>query len=118
MKAKITNTSKALQGVHTVDGLRFIEPGKSETLDVADDYVARVNKLPFLDAEWHGKAPAKTVTLTDEVKSAADVLAMFGDKSIPFMSARAEAAKLLGDAMPAKKPDIIAALEDLATRPE
>jgi hypothetical protein len=52
MKAAIKNTSRAPQGVHTTDGLRFIEPGATRTLDVADDYVDRVKSLPFLDAKW------------------------------------------------------------------
>lgn len=52
MKAAIKNTSRAMQGVHTTDGLRFIEPGSTRTLDVADEYVDRVNSLPFFDAKW------------------------------------------------------------------
>jgi hypothetical protein len=48
MKAKITNNSKANQGVWTVDGLEFIEPGQTRTLTIATDYVDRVRKLPFL----------------------------------------------------------------------
>lgn len=52
MKAKIKNTSRAPQGVHCVDGLKFIEPGATRTLVVADGYVERVKALPFLEAEW------------------------------------------------------------------
>lgn len=48
MKATITNTSKANQGVYTTDGLTFIEPGKSAELEIAPDYVDRVWSLPFL----------------------------------------------------------------------
>lgn len=47
---------------------------------------------------------------------AADVLAMAEDGT-PFMSFKSAAAKLLGDAIPAKKAEIIAALEELATNP-
>ena len=59
MKATITNTSRALQGVHSVDGLVFIDAGKSMPIDVADDYVERVKALPFFIAEWHDAAPEK-----------------------------------------------------------
>jgi hypothetical protein len=57
MKATITNTSRALQGVHSVDGLVFIDAGQSRPVDVADDYVDRVKALPFLDAVWDNSAP-------------------------------------------------------------
>lgn len=49
MKTVIKNTSRAPQGVHTVEGLQFIEPGKTRTLDVAEDYVDRLKKLTFFD---------------------------------------------------------------------
>ena len=49
MKATIKNTSRAPQGVHTVEGLKFIEPGATVPVDVADDYVPRLKKLPFFE---------------------------------------------------------------------
>jgi hypothetical protein len=133
MKAKIKNTSRAPQGVHTTEGMQFIEPGHARTLDVADDYVERVKALPFLDAEWHdappkaGKAP-KTVKapapakaakppVDDTPKTPAEVLAMAADKDVQFLTFKAAATKLLGDKTPAKKDEIVLALEDLATQP-
>lgn len=44
MKAKITNNSKAPQGVHTEAGLVFIQPGRSRTLTVADDVAERLGR--------------------------------------------------------------------------
>lgn len=44
----ITNTSRALQGVHSTSGLVFIEAGKSQEVDVAPDYLDRLKSLPFL----------------------------------------------------------------------
>jgi hypothetical protein len=133
MKAAIKNTSRALQGVHTTDGLKFIEPGSTSTLDVADDYVDRVNGLPFLEAKWHdapakvekapkpvkAPAPAKAVKppVDDTPKTPAEVLAMAADKDVQFLTFKAAATKLLGDKTPAKKDEIILALEDLATQP-
>ena len=48
---KITNTSRALQGVHSTSGLVFIEPGATQEVDVAKDYVARVKALPFFTVD-------------------------------------------------------------------
>lgn len=50
-------------------------------------------------------------------KSATEVLELAKDPAVQFMSFKAAAAKLLGDKTPAKKDEIIAALEDLATKP-
>lgn len=66
---KITNTSRAIQGVHTTDGLKFIDAGATRDLDVAPDYVDRVIALPFftvaadpldhdVDGKKGGAAPA------------------------------------------------------------
>ncbi|UXN64416.1 hypothetical protein N8E89_00560 [Phyllobacterium sp. A18/5-2] len=53
----------------------------------------------------------------DEAKSVLEVLAMANATDVPFMSFKSAAAKLLGDKTPAKKDEIIAALEELATQP-
>jgi len=53
-KMRLRNDSKANQGVWTDAGLVSIEPGKTATVNVRDDYVGRVDALPFLvdvDAE-------------------------------------------------------------------
>jgi hypothetical protein len=61
MKTRITNTSRANQGVWTEDGLVHIEPGESRTVTLAKDYVERARKLPFftfndpLDHDFDGK---------------------------------------------------------------
>lgn len=52
-----------------------------------------------------------------EAKSALEVLAMANATDVPFMSFKSAAAKLLGEKTPAKKDEIIAALEELATQP-
>jgi hypothetical protein len=49
MKTSIKNTSRAPQGVHTVEGLQFIEPGETRTLDVATGYLPRLKKLAFFE---------------------------------------------------------------------
>lgn len=51
MYAKITNTSRATQGVHTTGGVSFIAPGASRNLTIAAHYVERVQALSFLTVE-------------------------------------------------------------------
>jgi hypothetical protein len=90
MKATITNTSRASQGVHSVDGLVFIDAGKSRDVDVADDYVERVKSLPFFASKWHGAAaekPASGVSAKSKGKAPAKA------KSQPARSARKAPAK-------------------------
>lgn len=48
MKTKVTNTSKANQGVWTEDGLVHLAPGETRALVIAEDYVDRAKALPFL----------------------------------------------------------------------
>ncbi|WP_018900415.1 hypothetical protein [Rhizobium sp. 2MFCol3.1] len=50
-------------------------------------------------------------------KTAAEVLAMASNPEVQFMTFKAAATKLLGDKTPAKKDEIVAALEELATQP-
>lgn len=52
---------------------------------------------------------------TDGTKTAAEVLALADGNFMAFKSA---ASKLLGDKIPDKKAEIVAALEELATKPE
>ncbi|MDX0948970.1 hypothetical protein GOD93_25385 [Sinorhizobium medicae] len=60
---------------------------------------------------------AKLKLQDDQPKTAAEVLAMANDPNVQFMSFKSAASKLLGDKTPAKKDEIVAALEDLATKP-
>ncbi|MGF6253789.1 hypothetical protein [Ensifer sp. LBL] len=50
-------------------------------------------------------------------RSVTDVLAMASDPGVQFMSFKSAASKLLGEKTPKTKDEIIAALEDLATKP-
>jgi len=63
------------------------------------------------------KADGTDASANDQPKSAAEVLAMATDPSVQFMSFKSAATKLLGESTPANKAEIIAALEDLATKP-
>lgn len=53
----------------------------------------------------------------DKDTSIADTLAMANDRDVSFMTFKSAASKLLGDKMPTKKDEIVAALEEMATRP-
>lgn len=65
MRASITNTSKADQGVWTDEGLAFIKPGQTRTLTIAGDYVDRAKALPFLTIGDPVETPAGVPSLTD-----------------------------------------------------
>lgn len=53
---KVTNNSKALQGVHTTDGVVYILPGKTKEVDLTPEGHKGASRLAFLSVE--GKAPA------------------------------------------------------------
>ena len=106
-----------------------VEPGKSVNVDVPGyDRFLRLHSVgrAWLDAgviEIVGGGELATKPEGDgggneQPKTAAEVLAMAADSSVHFMSFKVEAAKLLGPDLPAKKADIVAMLEELATKPE
>ena len=53
---KVTNSSKALQGVHTTDGVVYILPGETKEVDLTPEGHKGASRLTFLSVE--GKAPA------------------------------------------------------------
>lgn len=124
--ADITNNSQALQGVHTTGGVVYIQPGKTVQVELANGEQEHVAGLSFLDVKGDApKTAAKSVKpvkpaapLADDApKTADEVLAMASDKDVQFLTFKAAATKLLGDKTPAKKDEIVIALEDLATQP-
>lgn len=64
-----------------------------------------------------GKAVTGDGGKAETEKTAAEVLAMANDPGVQFMTFKAAATKILGDATPSTKAEIIAALEDKATAP-
>lgn len=53
---KVTNNSKALQGVHTTDGVVYILPGETKEVDLTPEGHKGASRLAYLSVE--GKAPA------------------------------------------------------------
>lgn len=45
---KVTNNSKAPQGLHTVHGLRYLQPGESKELELDTKHAERAGRLEFL----------------------------------------------------------------------
>ncbi|MDX0523021.1 hypothetical protein GOC82_19085 [Sinorhizobium medicae] len=84
--------------------------------DAAQNVDAELNRLRAQLAERDAEL-AKLKAQDDQPKTAAEVLAMANDPNVQFMSFKSAASKLLGDKTPAKKDEIVAALEDLATKP-
>lgn len=58
MKATVKNISKANQGVHTVDGLIYIEPGHQKTSTIHPDHVERTQRSKLLSVEVKAEAAA------------------------------------------------------------
>ena len=107
-----------------------VEPGRSVKVDMPGyDRFLRMHSVgrAWLDAgvieivkgeDLATKPDPAAPSGADQPKTAAEVLAMAGDKSIAFMTFKVAAAKLLGPDLPSKKADIVATLEELATKPE
>jgi hypothetical protein len=53
---KVTNNSKALQGVHTTAGVVYILPSETQDLDLTPEGHKGASRLAFLSVD--GKAPA------------------------------------------------------------
>ncbi|MEQ1407768.1 hypothetical protein ABK249_22875 [Neorhizobium sp. Rsf11] len=48
---KVTNNSKAMQGVQTLHGVRYVKPGETKELAMTAAQVDRANRLGFLSLE-------------------------------------------------------------------
>ncbi|WP_395598598.1 hypothetical protein AB4P95_05575 [Pseudomonas sp. A1437] len=53
---KVTNNSKALQGVHTTAGVVYVLPGETQDLDLTPEGHKGASRLAFMSVD--GKAPA------------------------------------------------------------
>ncbi|MGN6144718.1 MAG: hypothetical protein ACTHOP_14120 [Mesorhizobium sp.] len=113
---KVTNISKALQGVNAKSGRVFIRPGEVKDIEFDEVGLKQARRLTSLLSIEKSRAEPRHEQ--GEGKTAAEVLAMATDANVPFMSFKSAASKLLGDATPSKKDEIVAALEELATKPE
>ena len=117
----VKNGSHRAKAFKVKGGHVVVPAGKSDTIkDARELSEDQIDAFAKVGVKVTGKgAKAKDEKPDDSpAKSPAEVLAMFGDNEVPFMSAKAEATKLLGDNTPGKKAEIIAALEELATKPE
>lgn len=52
---KVTNNSKALQGVHTIAGVVYVLPGQSRDVELTEDGHKQASRLAFL--KMSGDAP-------------------------------------------------------------
>lgn len=123
MKATITNTSTANQGVWTTDGLRTIEPGQSRELTIAEDYVERVRSLPFLtiendplDHDGDGK-PGGSVDKLDQMK-APELRALAAAEGVDLTDITKKADVIAAIRAKRAAPSIEAAVEDPRTDDE
>ncbi|MGN7749734.1 hypothetical protein [Sinorhizobium sp. 22678] len=112
---KVTNNSKALQGVRSKGRAVYIPPGETRDVDLEGVDLEKAKRLPFLKIEGASKAAANQDS--DVPKTALEVLEMAKDQNVQFMSFKSAAKKLLGEKTPSTKDEIVAALEELATQP-
>ncbi|TAW01661.1 hypothetical protein ELI24_08920 [Rhizobium ruizarguesonis] len=85
---------------------------------VAADTASELDGLKKQLAERDAEIEKLKATKADEpAKTPAEVLAMASNPDVQFMTFKSAAARLLGDKTPSKKDEIVAALEELATKP-
>ncbi|NTG48586.1 hypothetical protein G6M04_14430 [Agrobacterium rhizogenes] len=151
---KVTNNSKSVQGVHTLHGVRYIQPGDSRDLVLTLSQALRADRLPFIELDGdpvEDPAPSLSVSAdgkegvyipasefnglrdsfeqlrtenaslrqriaelegngSEQTKTIDEVLVL-ADDGTHFKTFEAEAKKILGDATPATKDEIVAALK-------
>ena len=155
---KVTNNSKAVQGIHTLHGVAYILPGASRELVLTESHAKRADRLPFIELDGdpaEDPAPSFSVSIDgkdgvyiptaefnglreafdnlgqenkalrqriaelegnggQQAKTIDEVLAL-ADDGTHFKTFEAEAKKILGDATPATKDEIVAALKGKQT---
>jgi hypothetical protein len=85
---------------------------------VASDASKEIEDLKRQLAERDAEvAKLKEAKSEEPAKTPAEVLAMATNPDVQFMTFKSAATKLLGDKTPSKKDEIVAALEELATKP-
>ncbi|KSV95385.1 hypothetical protein [Sinorhizobium sp. GL28] len=85
--------------------------------EAADNTGSELERLQALLADRDAELAKLKAQQEEPPKTAAEVIEMAKDPNVQFMSFKAAAAKLLGDKTPAKKDEILLALEELATKP-
>ncbi|TBF08715.1 hypothetical protein [Rhizobium ruizarguesonis] len=109
---KVKNITNGPKGVNSAEGPVEIGPGQEVDVEMSEAEVASSKRMKWF--EFSGSASASD---DDQPKTAAEVLEMAKDPNVQFMTFKAAATKLLSGNTPSKKDEIIAALEDLATKP-
>lgn len=113
-KYEITNGYHRVQAFKVFGGTADVKPGETKTLDVEADLSEEFLELMKSRGVQMKALGGDPEPVTDgPAKSASDVIALFEDGETNFFTAKAEAKKLLGDATPSTKNEIIEALRKL-----
>jgi hypothetical protein len=104
---KVTNNSKALQGVHSATGVVYLLPGESKDVDLTAAGHKGASRLPFLKVE--GKAPAEGGDERDDLFAQLKALGIDATGNSKTETLR----KKLDEALAAKERDeVVAALTE------
>lgn len=115
----LTNTQAGPRGFNAVAGPVLVEPGATAEAKVFEREREHIEATGWFDVSGdYEPDPGAAATSggeksAGEAKPVDDVLAMAEDPQVKFMTFKAEAGKLLGDATPATKAEIVAALTAL-----
>lgn len=113
---KVTNNSKALQGVHSATGVIYLLPGETKDVDLTAAGHKGASRLSFLKVE--GKAPAEGGDEKEELIAKLKALGIdaAGNSRVDTLRKKleeAEAAKVAADAEDTQKQAVIAELKGL-----
>lgn len=128
-ETKTVRLNETLHGhAKALDFFKLKGDPETDDLGKADEPVVKTAGIDALNAEIKGLKEKlterdaeierlKSAKQEEPAKTPAEVLAMATNPEVQFMSFKAAATKLLGDKTPSKKDEIVAALEELATKP-
>jgi soluble P-type ATPase len=113
---KVTNNSKALQGVHTANGVVYVKPGESKELELTADGRQLASRHSFLKVS--GDVPEASGDEKADLMAKLKALGINASANSKPETLRAkleeaEAAKAAAEAEEAAKADLIAELKGL-----
>ena len=73
---KVTNNSKAIQGLNALNGIRYLQPGASDDVEFTEQGLKQAKRLPFLSIEDDVEDPDDGGLDRDDLKKQASELGL------------------------------------------